>query len=336
MVKDLSLDVREKTLLSQSNTRKLKNSFGNNFDKLRFRNGGDAALYYLSMMACYRQSSLWEIKAHIAKYYEREIGISELQNARDELVENGIIAQILFTSNDAKEYSYELADFFPNDPLTVWEAISGSTDNLQNEERNIISEFSSIFYHDRFSLESRLLKENQVVFAFNKMWPYYFLLTHSKQLKDNGEKNKIALLLSGLQQDNQSHDIRPSKHYLKLLKTNTMRALLDKQNTKEQNEIHQFLHKNYPNDVEIRYTTQQLYGSTRRVILENFFTIDAFKVHPLPTNLAESNDPQKGKRKKQNPEEKSYTSYVGIIYFNQNKHKVQVSFNSWWEHYKPK
>jgi hypothetical protein len=327
MALNLDLNSEEKTFLTNdgnANAKKLKSAFETVFDGLDFKKSNyaaDAALYYLSLIACYRQPSLPEIKKHIKFFYDKKVETNDLVKARNELVERGILAKILFTANDNVEFTYDLADYFPNDPSIIWDTIiSEMSDEKRSDYQNnlkIVNEFSKIFYKKRFSLESNLLKNNQLVLAFNKMWPFYFLLTYSLPQEGTQKKNNLSFLLSGLRKDDIGPEVRPSKHYIKLLINNNIKALLDNGNDDDQKKIEKYLRERYPVErLDIRFTKNQLYGSTRRIILENIFSMDGFKVHPSESNT-------------------NNFSYVGIIYFNKNKNIISKSFDSWWRQNDP-
>jgi hypothetical protein len=305
----------------QDNAWNLKNAFERAFDILNFKDSNNAALYFLSLIACHNQSSLPAIQEYIKNFFNKgEISRTRLIQARNELVDKGIIAYN-FTSESEPSFKHELGRFYPNDPSIIFETTLMGGQILKKDEYQkifgIINEFSEKFYKKNFDLRNISLSERQLVIGFSSMWPVYFLLTYlSYSSLEN--KRDVSLLLNGIREEKSiksDSELRPPDYYFKLFKNSNVKILLGKRDEKQKKLAELLISEN--NKVKVRFTKSESLGTTRRIILENVFAIDIMKI------------PQNPQIKRTNDNEGF--SYIGALYFNENKNAISKSFNALWE-----
>ncbi len=225
-----------------------------------------------------------------------------LESVQNQFLEKGIVARILFTKNN-KPYENRFERFFPINPVTLWNTIPASIRGNHSHYDKIMNTFDQLLYQKKFGKTSELLKGNYNILNFNTKWFIYMLLTHEK--KDS----VISMQLSNIKSDKND----PNDFLEKLLNKETkIIALLD-QRGNDQIKRARELKNNYPKFFEVKYTKEELKGTSRRIILDDVFAADMIKILS-PTN-----------------EKNTDGAYVGVLYSDENINHFKDSFSIWYK-----
>jgi hypothetical protein len=311
-------DIR-KEIESIGSPAEVKSAMKRVFKRMEFTDPEIASIYYLySILDDYNIHQMTKY----AEVFEPDQTVSRplITDAREELHDRGIIAQIFFSNNaqeKAKEKDFGAESFFPVSPITLWKheyCKNHKISNVDNEYFKIIEKFEKEVYVKRFGLKSELMDKNYCMLYFNSMWFIYLLLAYVKK------NSEISMLLSGLRTPNTPH----GNYYEDILKEGaTIFALFDKRD-EDQIKRATKLAELYPEQLKVRYNYKQLYGTSRRILLKDVFANDVIKIMPPEKKVSPL-------LKDQNSSANENIFYVGVFYTDQNIRLLQRSFQQWWE-----
>lgn len=279
----------------------------------------------------------------------RSWNVDNYQAVRRQLLDWGVIAQICYPNEGDKQdptIFFDTEYFFPANPVTLYNHEIPEEEKktkLSKSFLEIIKNFEEGVYNTRFKFNCPLFRNHNLLAFFNSRWVIYLLLQYVN------ENSEILMLLSGLQFIDPEH----GSYYEKILRKKAkIYALFDKRSP-DQIKRASLLVQKYKGRLFVKYNRIRLYGTSRRIVLNNVFAIDVIKIlqheelnseitlqNKSKVNFEEifTKDMEFGSKKfyqlDENTNEKVGDHdifYSGIIYTDSNVLLFQKSFESWGE-----
>ena len=274
------------------------------FERMKVDRPREAAVYYVTLVLdCPKEfSEFLKVAEDLANITRRP-----LETGRNSLLKHGLIAKVLFSHDADEDFGRE--SYLPVHPRALWELIkhdlkSHIEEDTYNGINHRLEEYSRL-YNSNFKKYGIKLKRNgNVTLQYSRKWILYNILNNCL---DQG--NHLRIQLGGERFFEEPY----LTYFKKFLDCNTkVQLIID---TKVNIDAAKDLKKDYPDNLEIRYFSEEVSGTQRNYVFGKELAVNGIKILPETTN-----EP----------------SYVGTAYVNLDDIDVlNEKFTSLWDLAKP-
>jgi len=274
------------------------------FGRMKLERPREAAAYYtiLVMDNPKEFSDFLRISEKLANITRRP-----LEAGRSCLFKNGLIAKVLFSSENSEE-EFGRERYLPVNPRVIWEETKEnlkpviSEDTYQNIEKHINDMVSA--YNQNFKVYGiKLMRSGNVTLQYSKRWIFYVMLSNSLE---KGEDLKIHI---GSENISEESTIRYLKRFLELSKK--VRMIVERE---ENLQPVIKLKEEYRDKLDVRYFPDEITGLMRNFVFGKELAVTSMKI------LSEGEE----------------TSYIGTAYVDlEDIDELNRKFESLWNLAKP-
>ena len=274
------------------------------FERMKVDRPREAAVYYVTLIIdCPKEfSDFLKVAEEFANITRRP-----LETGRASLLRHGLVAKVLF-SNEAKE-DFGRESYLPAHPKAVWEGIKSDLKQVVAEDtyraiENRLIEYGR-WYTSNFEKYGIKLKRNgNVTLQYSGRWLLYNVLNNCLE-NNNGLKMQV-----GGERFFEEPFVQYFKKFLDL--DIKIQLIVD---SKIHADVIKELEKQYGNNLEIRYFTEDVSGTMRNYVYGKEIAVNGIKILPET-----SDEP----------------SYIGTAYVNLDDIEVlDGKFNNMWDIAKP-
>lgn len=225
------------------------------FRKMKFKHHFAASIYYTLLIAKFPTNFSKLLNAAINLYPEKEIKEKMLQEGREELLEKGLIAQIIAIYEETRDFGRET--YVPTDPLLVWQEYETDANGEIQKLHNL--------YADSFGKRGVRAETGNITIRYSKDWIMYFL-------KKNVEgHDSVHLMLSKLDSlDNYK------EYYKYMLDKNLDIQIIFDEEHGITNKTKKEFERDYPKKFKIKITP--VHHTTSRKIIYKDLAVDGRKI----------------------------------------------------------
>jgi hypothetical protein len=262
----------------------------------------EAAIYYITYVLS-RPMALTRLGEEVRESVDKIVSNKRLENGREALIREGLLAQVLSAYEGEKEFGGEA--FLPADPEVLWEEKKGEMERkldlerVKSMERGILQ--LSEGYRNNFGKYGVVLAGGKLSVLYSATWIVGLLLELSKR----NTEDTLLWLSSGYR----SFDEPLLSLHRKILERGMKLKLMLA--TKKNIERMKELKRRYGAQIDIRILPPgEAYATARRAICGNELALDARKI--LPPSSPEP-------------------SYIGTIYLEKESIEIlRRSFQQDW------
>jgi hypothetical protein len=274
------------------------------FERMKIERPREAAVYYTILIIDSPKefSEFLRLAENLANITRRP-----LETGRSSLLRNGIIAQVLFTTQANEDFGRE--SYLPVHPRVLWEDIREDLKSVIAEEtynamHNRIENYTKA-YDDNFKTYGiRLKRTGNVTLRYSGKWILYNIIHNVIE-----KKNCLRMQIGG----ERLFDEPFVKYFKKLLDLDTKIELII--DSEQKLDIAKGLKKAYGNNLDIRYFSEKTSGTMRNYVYGKELAVNGIKILPETTN-----EP----------------SYIGTCYVNLDDiHILNQKFEDMWDLAKP-
>jgi hypothetical protein len=244
----------------------MRTAFLQLFEMLRLGYPLEAATYYVVYTSTFPDIRTFEGLHREARTLVEGIKPGALRRGRDELVQQGFMARVLF-SHEAEEFGQEA--YIPANPKLVWEAgeerLRGVLASDMFDTMRRAAEGLSKEYDDNFGEYGLSIEEGKITVYYSGVWVTFILLNLCRK-----SPRQVSITVRG-----SKSFIAPSLDYFrKCLDTGSkIRILLDH---KGDPEALKELTEEHPSDVEVSLAS--LGPTHRTTLVDDVFALDSIRI----------------------------------------------------------
>ncbi|HEC72635.1 MAG TPA: hypothetical protein ENI36_03420 [Thermoplasmatales archaeon] len=232
-----------------------------------------------------------------------------LEAGRASLLKNGIIAEVLFTSEEEEE-KFGRESYLPVPPQVIWDDVKDDlktviSEDTYNIDQRHVAEINKT-YDENFKTYGIKIKRNgNVTLRYSDKWMIYMML------KNCLEKKKQLYLQVGGERLLDSPFLKYLEKFIEL--ESKVKLIID---SKDNLDNAKKLLERYGDKLEIKYFPDETFGTMRNYILGKELAINGIKIL--------------------NPKEDSEPVYVGTAYVDlENVETLKDTFEGLWKLAKP-
>ncbi len=274
------------------------------FERMKIERPREAATYYtILVIDCPREfSEFLRIAEHLANITRRP-----LETGRASLLRNGLIAEVLFSTDADEDFGRE--SYLPVSPMVIWEDIKDNLQQVVAEDtyktmQTHLQEFNNAYSQNFKSYGIKIKRSGNVTLRYSGKWVLYNILHKCLE-----KSNNLRMQIGG-----ERFFSEPFITYVKkLLDCDTKLQLIIDSETHI--DAAKALKKAYGDNVDIRYFTENTSGTMRNYVFGKELAVNGIKILP------ETHDEP---------------SYIGTAYVNLDDIEVlNEKFEGMWNIAKP-
>ena len=239
-------------------------TFESIFDDMGVDASHEASLYYAASIY-YTPVSFTEMYRK-ARSIRKTISERALKNGRNALLDNGLIARVLFVHESDTSFGTE--PYLPVNPKIVADVHNDYLKETYSDEdfsiRNRDIEELSRVWVEHFGRSGTKIKEGSITLQYDDMWVICNLLGSM----DGSDSIAISMMLGGIGIFKEVYDV----YYNHIIQQgSTIRAIID---INEEVEDIKRLKMKYGDKIEIKYIPNEYYGTCRHIIFGQDWALD--------------------------------------------------------------
>lgn len=243
-------------------------TFESIFDEIGIDVPYEASLYYV--VSIYHTPASFTEMYREARRIRKAISERALKNGRNALVDNGLIAQVLFVHGSDTRFGTE--PYLPVNPGIVAEVHNEYLKNIYSDEdfsiRNRdVEELHGIWMENfgRYGIE---IEKGSITLHYGDTWVLYNLLG----IMDKLENTTISMMLGGIDVFKEIYEV----YYSHILQQGSkIRAIINR--TDEAEDIKR-LKIEYGDKIEVKYIPSEDYGTCRQIFFDHDLAMDGKKL----------------------------------------------------------
>ena len=275
------------------------------FERMKLERPREAATYYtLLIVDCPKEfSEFLKIAENLANITRRP-----LETGRSCLLRNGLIAEVLFSSEADESFGRE--SFLPVHPRVIWEEVKDDIKTVIAEEtynamQNRITEYSNAYtkHFDKYGI--KIKRNGNVTLRYSGKWVLYNILSNCLESNNNPLRMQIG--------GERFFEEPFIKYFKRFLECNTkVQLIID---TDVNSDTIKALQKAYAENLDIRCFSENTSGTLRNYVFGKELAVNGIKILP---------------------ETSKEPSYVGTAYVNLDDIEVlNEKFENLWGLAKP-
>lgn len=274
------------------------------FDRMKLERPREAATYYTILVMDNPKEF-----SDFLRISEKLLNLSRrpLEAGRTCLFKNGLIAKVLFSSENSEE-DFGRERYIPVNPRVIWEETKRdlkpviSEDTYQNLEKHIDN--MVLAYNQNFKAYGiKLIRSGNVTLQYNKKWVFYVMLGNSL------EKEEDLKIHIGSENISEETTMKYLRKFLELSKK--VKVIVEKE---ENLQPMIQLKEEYRDKLDVRYFPDEITGLMRNFVFGKELAISSMKILS----------------------EKDETSYIGTAYVNlEDIDELNRKFENLWSIGKP-
>lgn len=246
-------------------------TFESIFDEVGIDMSYEASLYYVTSIY-YTPVSFTEMYRK-ARSIRKSISERALRNGRNALMENGLIAQVLFVHGSDTKFGTE--PYLPVNPMIVVEVYAKYLKDVYSDEdfsiRNRDVEEVYRIWMENFGRYGIGIEKGSITLYYGDTWILYNLIG----IMDIFENATISMMLGGINVFKEEY----KAYYSHLIQRGSkIRVIIDRSD--EMEDVKR-LKMEYGDKIEVRCIPAEHYGTCRQILFDRELALDGKKLLPL-------------------------------------------------------
>jgi hypothetical protein len=237
------------------------------FERMKVDRPREAATYYaILIMDCPKEfSEFLKVAEELTNITRRP-----LETGRNSLLKNGLIAEVLFSTNSEEDFGRE--SYLPVHPKVIWEDIKDDLKTVIapdtfNAMQNRLNEYASSYNEYFKTYGIKIKRDGNVTLRYSGKWILYNILNNCLE-----KKNNLRMQIGG----ERFFDEPFLKYFKKFLALDTKVELLI--DTEVNIDIAKQLKNAYMDKLDIRYFSENTSGTMRNYVFGKELAVNGIKI----------------------------------------------------------
>lgn len=243
-------------------------TFESIFDEIGIDVSHEASLYYLASI--YHTPASFTEMYRDARRIRKTISERALKNGRNALMDNGLIAQVLFVHGSDAKFGTE--PYLPVNPGIVAEVYTEYLKDIYSDEdfsiRNRDVEELHRIWTKNFGRYGIGIEKGSVTLHYADTWVMYNLLG----IMDGSENATISMMLGGIDVFKNVY----KAYYSHIIQQGSkIKAIIDRNGEAEDVKR---LKREYGDKIEVKYIPSEHYGTCRQILFDDDWALDGKEI----------------------------------------------------------